>query len=621
MTIRSDAVWLAIIVIAVVCVYSNTLSSGFVYDDHRQIVENPLIQKPDLFAKALTSDVWVFKGDGKIIASNYWRPVFTGWCIVNYALFGPSPAGWHILDLLLHLGVCLLAFALLRKWGMTAFMACGITLIFAVHPVHSEPVAWISGSPDLLFGLFMLASLWFADTALEPKRKKVLPLVVALVFYALALGAKEIAIFCLPVFLLLPVGGEGEASASTSLGRRMTAILPFAGLAAVYFLVRASIVGLVAKTPEGAAGIVQALMSAPAVIVFYLRQIVFPLWIGQNYPLRAVNSIGTAGFIVPLILCAAAAYVLWLCFRSSRVQKIGLALFVLPMIPVLNICVFDPEQIVHDRYLYLPLFGFLVCIVPAIQPLFKRLWPANSEKAVLAACVLLCVPLALQTITNNGYWRDDLALWQHAVVIDPASSSNWLQLGAEYADMNRNADAQGAFTRSLDVKVNQVALTGRSRVLIKLGKLDEAIRDARQALENDRGEAFRLYQSYETLAVALQTAGRTSEAETTLRDARKKLPIFSAALTEKLSVVLYMQNRKPEALTELQSVRDEAAKQFLVDAKVVYLRLGMLYVESGNKAEARRNLQDFMTSTASTREPEILEYRRQAAEAMKTVTP
>ena len=69
--------------------------------------------------KALTNDVWAFKGDGTVTASNYWRPTFTAWCIINFSLFGLDPYGWHFLNLLLHLGVCLLAFLLLRKWGLS----------------------------------------------------------------------------------------------------------------------------------------------------------------------------------------------------------------------------------------------------------------------------------------------------------------------------------------------------------------------------------------------------------------------------------------------------------------------------------------------------------------------
>src|SRR5690348_14352520 len=82
--------------------FARSLGGEFVYDDNRQILMNPLIQQPQLYSKALTSDVWAFKGDGTVSASNYYRPVFVSWLIVNFALFGANPFGWHLLNVLLH---------------------------------------------------------------------------------------------------------------------------------------------------------------------------------------------------------------------------------------------------------------------------------------------------------------------------------------------------------------------------------------------------------------------------------------------------------------------------------------------------------------------------------------
>src|SRR5688500_18818410 len=109
-------VWIAVIVLAAVIPFSNAVSGDFVYDDGRQIVANPLIQKSDLFVQALTSDVWAFKADGSVSASNYWRPVFTALCILSFGLFGLEPFGWHLLNILLHAGVCVVAYLLMRRW-------------------------------------------------------------------------------------------------------------------------------------------------------------------------------------------------------------------------------------------------------------------------------------------------------------------------------------------------------------------------------------------------------------------------------------------------------------------------------------------------------------------------
>ncbi len=80
--------WVLPIVAVCFMVFANALGGEFVYDDVRQILGNQLIQDNSLIWKALTSDVWAFKGDGSLAASNYWRPTFTAWSILNFRLFG-----------------------------------------------------------------------------------------------------------------------------------------------------------------------------------------------------------------------------------------------------------------------------------------------------------------------------------------------------------------------------------------------------------------------------------------------------------------------------------------------------------------------------------------------------
>src|SRR5262245_729726 len=143
MNLRSDLVLYAVIGIVAFCVFANTLGHGFVYDDNRQIVMNPMIQRSELYGQALTSDVWAFKGGGTLAASNYFRPTFVAWMIVNWSLFDGSPGGWHLTNVLLHVGVCLLLFAFLRRLGCEQFVAAAIAILFAVHPAHVENVAWI----------------------------------------------------------------------------------------------------------------------------------------------------------------------------------------------------------------------------------------------------------------------------------------------------------------------------------------------------------------------------------------------------------------------------------------------------------------------------------------------
>lgn len=637
MNFKKEFQWLILIALFSFLVFANALRGEFVYDDNRQIVRNTLIQNPTLYGKALTSDVWAFKGDGTVAASNYWRPTFVAWMILNFRLFGLSPFGWHLLNILLHVGVCLLAYLLLRRWNLSPAVAFAISIIFAVHPVHTESVAWISGAPDLLFSLFLLASLWFTESF--SRGRKNLDLLLALIFYALALGAKEIGILCFPLFVLILMQGNQKSEIESEPEKNKkhkkkhksktdfvstggwNAALPFLGLAIVYFVLRALVLGEISQSIEDAASIGTAILSVPSIFVFYVRQLAFPYAIAANYPIRAVASISFFNFVIPLIISAAILFFLWLAAKRSFVQKMGLALFVLPLLPAMNASAFIPEQIVHDRYLYLPLLGFLMVIFPYLAELVEQYAERKKDLIIALAAIVLCLPLVFVTFTYNKVWLTDLSLWEHSVQADSSSSFNWSQYGSILAEQKKIPESIEAYNNALKIKQSASALMGQARNLLAIKRYDEALKFLKPVIEkpDEKINAYTLYQSYESLAIVLITQKKYDEAERYLIEARRRLPIYSAALTEKLAVVYYQSNRKEDALRELEAAKDKARSELLVESKSVLLRLGQLYAELGRKDEARTNLQEFLSLTGNIKEENTLQERRIAAEILNNL--
>ena len=630
---KTDLILIAIIAAVAFAVFANSLTGEFVYDDVRQIVRNPLIQDNNLIGKALSSDVWAFKGDGTYTASNYWRPTFTAFNILCFRLFGVAPFGWHFLNLVLHAGVCILIFLLLRRWNLSANLSFIIALIFAVHPVHVESVAWIAGSPDLLFGAAFLGSLWFADKW-SAEKKGAIYLIAALVLYALALGAKEIALLCFPIYFLIfshrqNVSTNEETSKKKKSTDEQTAIerktsvfnttLIFGVLAIAYFFIRWAVLGRISQPAENAADLLSAILSAPSVFIFYLKQIIFPVTIGTNYPLRAVENFDVFRFVLPLVISIAAIVLFYLLARRSFVQKLGLALFILPLLPTLNITAYVPEQIVHDRYLYLPLLGFLLIIFPYLAEILQKKFSEKSENFLLIIGIVLSVPLAIQTFINNEYWKNEIALWEHNIKVDPTSSFSFSQYGYALLEREKNAEALEAFNKSLDIRSSAITLMGRARANIFLNNYEEAVWDLKTIVESPDKElnAYTLYQSYESLALALSNNGKNDRAEAILRDARKRLPLYSAALTEKLAITLYQQNRKAEALKELEEARPQARRELLPESKNIFLRLGMLYGEAGQKDKSREALQEYLKVTSGLNDKESTKNRQIADNLLK----
>lgn len=606
--LRGELKWLLPLAAVCIAVFASSLGGDLVYDDTRQILRNPLIQDNSLIRKALTSDVWAFKGDGTVAASNYWRPTFTLWNIVCFRLFGANPVGWHAVNVLLHAGVCVLAFVLLRRWAYASAIAFAIVLIFAVHPVHVESVVWIAGSPDLLFTLAFLGSLWFA-TAYRGSRSNI-ELALTVVLYLVALGAKEIGIFCLPIYYF--VLAERPAGDKKKPGSNNLALMLLAAGAIVYFLIRWGVLGAVSRAPDDPTALVEAILSVPAMFAFYLRQIFAPAWIAANYPLSPVSAPGLMNFVLPLAVSIAALAGLFYLTRTSKRGWLAAGLFLLPLVPAMNASMFPAEHLVHDRYLYLPLLGLLMLVVPLADR-----W--LTERNIVIVAILISATLSIQTVRYTGAWANELALWLWTSKVDDSAFTS-TQYGYALADAGRHADAIKAFSAAIAKRPKFRSYLGRARSSISIGRFGDAEKDLALALAlPGEREAYAVYQAYEALGIAYTNQNKFDAAINSLRDARSQLPIYSAAITEKLAVVLYQAGRKADALRELEGAKEQARRELLPESKNVFLRLGMLYAELGRRDEARAHLSEYLALTASINDKLTKEDRVQASRLLQSL--
>lgn len=610
----------AVIALVTIGVYYGSLSGDFVYDDNRQIAQNPLIQERSLYGTAIVSDVWAFKSSGEITASNYWRPTFTLWSIANNELFGIEPFGWRASNLAVHIATAVAAFYLLLLLGIPLMPSALFAAVFAVHPAQVESVAWVSGAPSTLAGLFLLISLIFAIRSARELNSKY-DLAAAVAAFLLAVGARESVVVCLPLFWLI-YATRGLSDFSELKKRSSDNILPlglFASAAVGFLIARSIILGGVALPVENAPSLSEALLTAPKIFLFYLKQIFYPSVIGPNYGIRAIGEAGMMSFAVPAALSAAILGFAVFVARSSPRALFGLGLFVLPLLPAFYIPAFRPEELVHDRYLYVSILGLCVFFVSLIYDRYATAMQGINFKAAFTIACFVAFLLAFRSLVYTEVWRSDEALWRHAVTVDANSATNWLQLGAALEANGK--DALSEFERAVAIRPEPLALNGRARARIARNDPQNAIADAERviAMPNANINAYTLFQAYEALSMALQNAGRLPEAERRLAEGRERLPIYRAALTEKIAVVMYQQNRKAEALRELESARDAAAAEMIPGSKLVFLRLGMLYAELGRRNEARRDVQRFLQATSRDRSPITRGYRAEAEKLLRSL--
>jgi len=608
---RRGWLWGAGAALAAAIAFAGALGGDFVYDDLRQIVANPLIQTPGRVGEALASDVWAFMSTTDAPGSNYWRPAFVAWMVLNHRLFGLDPGGWHLANLLLHALVTALAFGFLRQLRLDARVAASVALLFAVHPVHVESVAWVAGSPDLLLSAGALSCLWMVLSALE--RPAWWKWALAGAGAVVAVGSKEVGVV-LPalVFGAVALAPAREAAAPVRRLRRAALVaLPFAALASAYFVVRLAVIEGFSQDAPWQHGMVEALLTAPTVIAFYLRQTFLPFTLGPVYPLRPLGpgDLDAGSFFAPLAVVVAALVAAWWMARRGAVQAIGLALFVLTLLPALNIAALPPERLVQDRYLYLPLLGALMMVVPTATALLAR--GRSMERAARLTIIgagATAALLLVQTVRYTAVWMREDTLWARAVETDPGSASSWAQHASQLRRAGRAGEAESALDRSIGIAPMPPAMIERADLRLAAGRTAEAEADLRAVRASQPSNPL----PYERLAVIEQGRGNLAEAERLLRAGRAAAPAQACGFSANLGVVLFLQGRRQEAAVELQRAAALADRDISPVCRTGVYYLGALRAAAGDSAGAREAWTRYLSLTEGFADAASVRLRAEA---------
>jgi tetratricopeptide (TPR) repeat protein len=608
-SVRSTVTVLVVTLLFVVIAYAGTWHGEFVYDDHRQIVQNPLIQEPALLGKALGTDVWAFANataDESANVSNYWRPLFVGTLAMQYAMFGTSPGPWHGVSIALHFLACVLAFFVLRRLGARLGVCAASTWIFAATPLHVESVAWISGSPDPATAslLFLAFLAHMAGRSRWPWR------VAALCAFAGALMEKEIAI----VFPLIVFFSELVQPALSPRRWRAAiwAALPFAGVAAVNLCLRVGVIGMQHVLAPGAPDMLTVIATAPSLAVFYAQHLLWPFGLGPTYPVApvAASAITFSTLGLPLILFALLTAAVVMACRFDALCRALLPWLILPLLPVFDIRSFLTEDIAHDRYLYLPSFAAITMLVSVLAQLVRRRRaPAGHSIEYGTAAVGLAIAVAMLPLTwaYAAAWATDTALWERAVEINPNVAIPHAQLGDAYRRAQRLSDARRELERALVLHPNltaaQLSLAGVAR---EEHHYDEAI-----ALATPIYVQFpNLNAALEVIGMSYQAQGRVQEAIAVYEHGRRTTPYQRGLYTVNLAVLQRQLGHVDQARKELESLGPDLQGTRDPKVMIAWWYLGELDREAGRKHEALSQYDRYLAATASMTTPDIVDMRQ-----------
>jgi protein O-mannosyl-transferase len=459
--------------------YVGTLSFGFVYDDKPVIVDNASIRSWHFLANYFAQHpAATATPSGEI----FYRPITLLWLRLNYILFGLNPAGWHFAMLAVHVLATYTVFAIIRKLTnrSSAFIAA---LLFGLHPVHVENVAWLSSVNDLLMTVLLLGSFLAYLKFRDGGR---FWLAASVLLFALALLSKETtAVFPIVILsfaLIFARPPLAQKSVWPALKAGFVSIPYFAILATYLVIRRMALHGLVKSiTPLSWTTM---LLTWPAVLWFDIKHLVFPTFSSEFYSLSYVTPPDIGVLLVPVVLLGATfILVAYYIFKSrSRLGLFALLWVLLTIAPTLYLRAIAPDNFVHDRFLYLPSVGIVLLLALALEDVSKpvvlnlQMLSGNAAPVKWTLVALLGVFAFAATIGYQTQWANNILLYRN---------------GLKYAPQN------------LVVRDNL------ANEFVTLGRYDRAIPLYLNALQHDP----RFWSSNYNLGYAYYRIGRFSEAE------------------------------------------------------------------------------------------------------------
>ena len=518
--VRSERVmtkrdWQVVGVVALVgfAAYINSIGGQFVYDDRFQILNNPTLSDLGNIPRMFTQSVWQFmNSSAQEPVGAYYRPLFNIALIINNHLFGTDPHGWHLVSVILHLAVTLGVYVLARRWKLSTEAAAAAALLFALHPLHVESVAWASGLPDPLAGVGLVGSLLLYEQYRAESERRAWLLAASVAAVLAAMCAKETAI-AFPVFIGIRelLDGTPDESATARFVRSVRRALPFAAASLVYLGVRFAVLGFISKTEPKAVAVTSAnvAFTIPSVLVHYLRTLLWPYPLAITYDVTYVDAASDPRFWASALAIVAALVGAVVLAGRSQVGQRGLAWLILFLAPVLNLKAFNPqESIVHDRYLYIPSIGFCLLAALALEWIASR-FADKRERVFWAATGAICVVCFAFTVFQNETWSDDFAMAQQALAHDPNRPFLHNYVGATYFRQNRLADAETWYKQAIALEPNSFdALTNLADVCKLQNRLPEAEKYYAQAAE--AGSPY--FNTYYNLASIYMNSNRLDEA-------------------------------------------------------------------------------------------------------------
>ena len=516
-------------------VFGQVIYHDFInYDDNYYVTKNQHV----LAGWTLEGIQWAFTTK----THGHWHPLTWLSHMTDCQFFGRTPAGHHLTSLFFHMANVFLLFLVMAKMTGALYRSAFVAALFAIHPLHVEPVVWVAGRKDLLSAFFwLLAMLAYVRYAKQPRIPRYLLVLTA---FTMGLMAKPMVV-TLPFVLLLvdywPLGrfavgkkeAEQDPQRDIDLSPRFQIASParlFSEKAFPFAMLGASAVATLAVLTSATKATFSLSMLLPSLerlggslvfYVVYIGKMFWPARLAVPYPHPEVPSLWQV--TGALIVLALVSFLVLYLGRRYPYLPVGWFWYLITLLPVIGLVQIGPYEIA-DRYTYVPLIGLFIAITWGAMDLSLK-WRLPRLVPLLTAGTVLLALMVCSWI-QVGYWKNSITVFEHSIKITTGNYKAHNNLGLALEAQGKLAEASSHYSEAVRIRPNYPKSHGNlADVLAKQGKLSEALPHYLETVHlNPKDE-----KAHHNLGVTLARLGKVDEAITAFFEALRIKPDYLEA--------------------------------------------------------------------------------------------
>ena len=467
-----------ILVVTYTAFYPSLVNDFVNWDDYIMVKENAGIQ-----SLSLQNIKNIF---GSFHITSLYHPLVDMSYAIEYHFFKATPLAYHTTNLILHMSNCLLVFWIIFLLSNKISVSLITALLFGIHPLHVESVAWITERKDVLYGLFFLGGLisYIYGTKIPGKKYYY----ISVLLFILSLLSKSMAMTFPFVLLLCDYILNRKLDKERLKEKSLFFII--SGLFAIFTFYGLTMTKSYIQAPQ--MPFYSYIFSAGYGLIFYLYKFIIPVGLSCFYPYpENIAAMPILRLLIPFLIIA--VLTLLVIFSKKYTKKIifGSLFFLVTILPVLQLLP-SSKSIAADRYTYIPLIG--LCYISAVW--FSKIF----KKSLLVILAAIIVSLSYLTFQRCAVWKDSITLWNDTLKKYPDLSLAYSNRAYAYINMKDYDRALSDYDKAINLSPDAaIAYTNRAGAYTYKKDYDRAISDYNKALAinpdfalayNRRGRAY-----------------------------------------------------------------------------------------------------------------------------------